>query len=254
MHRKDENPGRCVGQVLVSRTAGTALAMDVRIMNAAIATRAHDENSFVGQVLMRRTPVLTWRPAVVERLERERTAGHDGNEARIPMASSVRLTSSSKLPTRRVVAWPVVAKLAHHSRLSPRSLTVIRAAVAIVLGCSLGLFVLAGVRPLLERSSAAEALVGDAAVATGAPVTTTAAHVATTSKAAFIHVSGDPIDSLATPEEPEVAPVALAPAPAPRAPSKAFVAAPAAKPKAKPVAPTAAHAPPARRNARHGHR
>jgi hypothetical protein len=223
-------------------------------MNAAIARRAHDDDSsFVGQILLRRTPTLTWRPAVVERLEREAKTPsgereREGDEARIPMASSVRLTSSSKLPTRRVPAWPVVAKLAHHSRLSPRGVTILRAAVALVVGCSLGVLVLSAMRPLLDRSLPAQALAsGTAAASSSAPA---AAHVATTFKAVTLHVSGDPVDSLAVPE----APVVEAPGPKPVA------AAPKAKPAATPVHKTAlhatAHAPrPARANARpHAHR
>jgi hypothetical protein len=78
------------------------------------------EDSFVGQVLMRASPVLTWRPTVVASLaERADETGATAPVTSDRSRSTIEISSLSRLssrPTRRVVAWPVVRRVVRRSR------------------------------------------------------------------------------------------------------------------------------------------
>jgi hypothetical protein len=102
-------------------------------MNAAAQRHPSDEK-FVGQVLKRSSPVLTWRPALAARLREEEM---EAKSVPAPHESSVRLSLSrfSKLTTRRMEALPVVSKVARsrHARAGVWSVT-----VRVVLGAIVG--------------------------------------------------------------------------------------------------------------------
>jgi hypothetical protein len=168
-------------------------------MHAALA-RSEPDSRFVGQILMRSSPVLTWRPTVLERIERESSEGRIevadvAGVQRIPLESSVRLTENarpSKTATRRVPAWPLVAKLVHHTRSDRAARFAVRTGSALLAGAVLGLLVLFAIGPLLVPTHAAtNATAMMPTHAAPAPV------LPTTTKAPYIHVSGDPIDTLA---------------------------------------------------------
>jgi Na+-transporting methylmalonyl-CoA/oxaloacetate decarboxylase gamma subunit len=73
----------------------------------------------VGQVFRRASPILTWRPALAARAERERLENGDAQElsgaSLIEDRESIRF---SRAPTRKMVAWPIVPRL---RRETPRA-------------------------------------------------------------------------------------------------------------------------------------
>ena len=230
-------------------------------MHAAIAKREPDDSSFVGQVLMRSSPVLTWRPAVVQRLEKEAMDSHPAfadaaDLHRVPLESSVRLTRSSrpsKATTRRMVAWPLVAKLVHQTKTDRGARVALRLGSAIAAGLVLGLVALLAIGPLLGRSHASSVAV--ATIAHAGPSASPAGVVPSSTRAARLHVSGDPIDTLvvdpstddanaSTPDE--------APAPVAEKPAMTEMKHTIAKPKGAPRA--KAHPRPQHKKPSRGHR
>jgi hypothetical protein len=93
---------------------------------AAVANREPSSYPFVGQVLARSSPVLTWRPALVAKatLERDVVAEEDIVDDR---ESSVQRVS--RLPTTRMVVWPVIPRV----RGSQSAPTILRTSVVAML-------------------------------------------------------------------------------------------------------------------------
>jgi hypothetical protein len=159
-------------------------------------------DAFVGQVLHRASPILTWRPALEARAERERVARGDVQD--LSGASLVEERESSRFsraPTRKLVAWPIVPRL---RRETPRGdarrrlVRTIGAAVAAI---------------LLIVAAVAAAVAGGAwafrGIATPEPPT---------ARVQAAHILDERVDTLAP--APVIAPIA-APPPAPAAPAVA---------------------------------
>jgi hypothetical protein len=82
-------------------------------MTAALSQREPSKpDPFIGQVFRRASPILTWRPALEARAERERVAR--ANVQELSGASLLEDRESfrfSRAPTRKMIAWPIVPRL-----------------------------------------------------------------------------------------------------------------------------------------------
>ena len=102
---------------------------------AAVAQRDSSEDHFVGQVLVRASPVLTWRPVKVQRITPTPKAPE---EVVVRTETDSTIFRISRVPTRRVVAWPVVPRLAR-TRSGARRALLAKLAIALVAGSALAL-------------------------------------------------------------------------------------------------------------------
>jgi hypothetical protein len=76
-------------------------------------------DAFVGQVLHRASPILTWRPALEARAERERVArGYVQDLSGASLVEERESSRFSRAPTRKMVAWPIMRRL---RRETPRA-------------------------------------------------------------------------------------------------------------------------------------
>jgi hypothetical protein len=100
------------------------------------------DSSFVGQVLHRSSPVLTWRPARVLKVPTPvptPTLRLDEVELiEVPEESRV-----SRIPTRRVVAWPVVPSVERKETRSEAWSIAAHVTIALVLACGFALGIVA---------------------------------------------------------------------------------------------------------------
>jgi hypothetical protein len=125
--------GRLVAVCAGPTSLGIALAKGEGM--AAVAQREDFADRFVGKVLARSSPVLTWRPALVAKAAQEAAAAEAEIEDVVddPESSVQRI---SRLPTTRMVVWPVVRRV--QSAASPVTRpsvrrTVVTALAAVVL-------------------------------------------------------------------------------------------------------------------------
>jgi hypothetical protein len=103
-------------------------------MTAALSQREPSKpDAFIGQVLRRASPILTWRPALEARAERERVARADVQE--LSGASLIEDRESfrfSRAPTRKMIAWPIMPRLRRETPRGVARLKVARSAAAAV--------------------------------------------------------------------------------------------------------------------------
>jgi hypothetical protein len=165
----------------------------------AIEERELSEHDFIGHVFMKASPILTWRPTKVQRI----TPAQIGE--RTSDSASHRF---SRAPTRRMMSWPVIARV---RRTPTRALRALLTLVAFSLLCGSALTLCVYV--LLGDSSP---FAGDGATACHASVVPT--------RAAVAHVADARLDTLLTASATPVAPLAVAaatPAPARRTAARA---------------------------------
>lgn len=102
---------------------------------AAVAKRERISDPFVGQVLARSSPVLTWRP-----VQAVKVAPASAPEVEDDRESSVHRIS--RLPTTRMVVWPVIPRVrrarSQRTWASPwrAAMTVVVAAALILVGAA----------------------------------------------------------------------------------------------------------------------
>jgi hypothetical protein len=165
-------------------------------------------DAFVGQVLHRASPILTWRPALEARAERERVARRDVRElsgaSLIEDRESIRF---SRAPTRKMVAWPIVPRL---RRETPRGdarrklvlevgASVVTAALIVLAALAVGAWAFRGIaRPEPPKARVLAAHILDERVDTLAPAPVVAA-VAAPPPAAAQAVASQPVSQPAKP-------------------------------------------------------
>lgn len=195
---------------------------------AAVASSGHDrDSSFVGQVLEKGSPVLTWRKTRVLRVPTPmQTIELDMADVEEMPESTIQRVS--RMPTRRVVAWPVVPNIERRQVRSQAWSIAAHVTIALVLACGMALGIVA-----LDVEGAG------------------VARAAQPLRDGTAHVMESPVDTLAnTPlEPPAVGAPAVAPAPARK--SASSHATPHGRPRPAPQAHPVAHA--AHRPARTAH-
>ena len=110
---------------------------------AAVASNGHDrDSSFVGQVFQKGSPVLTWRPTRVLRVPTPmQTIELDmADVEEVPESTIQRV---SRMPTRRVVAWPVVPNIERRQVRSQAWSIAAHVTIALVLACGMALGIVA---------------------------------------------------------------------------------------------------------------
>ena len=110
---------------------------------AAVASSGHDrDSSFVGQVFQKGSPILTWRPTRVLRVP---TPVHtiELDMADIEEVPESTIQRVSRVPTRRVVAWPVVPNVERGKARSQAWSIAAHVTIALVLACGMALGIVA---------------------------------------------------------------------------------------------------------------
>ena len=99
----------------------------------AVAKHESNPDHFVGQVLARSSPILTWRPALVGNAKRaaEEAAAEEISAHSLVDDRESSVHRVSRAPTRRMVAWPVIAQVRRAHRQNPWTI-VRRCAIAVV--------------------------------------------------------------------------------------------------------------------------
>ncbi|HEY2517868.1 MAG TPA: hypothetical protein VGI39_43660 [Polyangiaceae bacterium] len=111
---------------------------------AAVASSGHDrDSSFVGQVFQKGSPILTWRPTRVLRVPTPmQTIELDmADIEEVPESTIQRV---SRMPTRRVVAWPVVPNIERGAKARSQAWSIAaHVTIALVLACGMALGIVA---------------------------------------------------------------------------------------------------------------
>jgi hypothetical protein len=112
-------------------------------MTAVAKRESSDSEVFVGSVLHRASPVLTWRPALEARAERERVSKLGTQEVSVCELIEDREASRfSRAPTRKMIAWPIARSVRRDARRErtavPKALVAAVALAALLLGGAIG--------------------------------------------------------------------------------------------------------------------
>jgi hypothetical protein len=149
----------------------------------AIEERELSEHDCIGHVFTKASPILTWRPTKVQRI----TPSQIG--ARVSDADDHRF---SRAPTKRMLSWPVVARVRRPTRALRAFLTLVAFSLLCGSALTLCVYVLLGdSSPFGESASALRVN-------------------AVPTRAAVTHVAAQRMDTLVTAAPAALAPIALA--------------------------------------------
>jgi hypothetical protein len=150
---------------------------------AAAAKHESNPDFFVGQVLARSSPILTWRPALAKKAADEAAAEEISAHSFVDDRESS-VHRISRAPTRRMVAWPVIPQVRRDHRESAWTIAR-RAAIATI-----------AVAALVAIGIAAFAWEGRGVARTAPPV----------ARVIAAHVIDEGFDTLVPPATPALAP------------------------------------------------